>query len=511
MEYVVEMLNIRKEYPGIVANDNITLQLRKGEIHALLGENGAGKSTLMGILFGMNQPDKGVIKVRGKEVKITNPNVANDLGIGMVHQHFKLVENFTVTQNIVLGCEPKILFGLGMDLNKAAKRIEELSKQYGLNVDPNAKIENISVGMQQRVEILKMLYRDADVLILDEPTAVLTPQEIDELIKIMKNLINEGKSIIIITHKLKEIKAAADRCTVIRRGRYIGTVDVKTTSEAEMAKMMVGREVSFKVNKKPAKPGDVVLDIKNLSVKNNKKVLGLKDFSIDVRAGEIVGIAGVEGNGQSELIEAITGLRKSESGTINFKNKDITRESIRNRINSGIAHIPEDRHKRGLVLDYTIEENMVLEVYDKKPFSNKGLLNKKEIKKYAEKIIDEFDVRSGEGAESIARSLSGGNQQKAIIGREIELNPELLIAAQPTRGLDVGSIEYIHKRLVEQRDSGKAVLLVSLELDEILNVSDRIAIINNGELIGVVNADETNENEVGLMMAGIKGGEKHEV
>lgn len=511
MEYVVEMLNIRKEFPGIVANDNITLQLRKGEIHALLGENGAGKSTLMGILFGMNQPDKGVIKVRGKEVKITNPNVANDLGIGMVHQHFKLVENFTVTQNIVLGCEPKILFGLGMDLNKAAKRIEELSKQYGLNVDPNAKIENISVGMQQRVEILKMLYRDADVLILDEPTAVLTPQEIDELIKIMKNLINEGKSIIIITHKLKEIKAAADRCTVIRRGRYISTVDVKTTSEAEMAKMMVGREVSFKVNKKPAKPGDVVLDIKNLSVKNNKKVLGLKDFSIDVRAGEIVGIAGVEGNGQSELIEAITGLRKSESGTINFKNKDITRESIRNRINSGIAHIPEDRHKRGLVLDYTIEENMVLEVYDKKPFSNKGLLNKKEIKKYAEKIIDEFDVRSGEGAESIARSLSGGNQQKAIIGREIELNPELLIAAQPTRGLDVGSIEYIHKRLVEQRDSGKAVLLVSLELDEILNVSDRIAIINNGELIGVVNADETNENEVGLMMAGIKGGEKHEV
>lgn len=511
MEYVVEMLNIRKEFPGIVANDNITLQLRKGEIHALLGENGAGKSTLMGILFGMNQPDKGVIKVRGKEVKITNPNVANDLGIGMVHQHFKLVENFTVTQNIVLGCEPKILFGLGMDLNKAAKRIEELSKQYGLNVDPNAKIENISVGMQQRVEILKMLYRDADVLILDEPTAVLTPQEIDELIKIMKNLINEGKSIIIITHKLKEIKAAADRCTVIRRGRYIGTVDVKTTSEAEMAKMMVGREVSFKVNKKPAKPGDVVLDIKNLSVKNNKKVLGLKDFSIDVRAGEIVGIAGVEGNGQSELIEAITGLRKSESGTINFKNKDITRESIRNRINSGIAHIPEDRHKRGLVLDYTIEENMVLEVYDKKPFSNKGLLNKKEIKKYAEKIIDEFDVRSGEGAESIARSLSGGNQQKAIIGREIELNPELLIAAQPTRGLDVGSIEYIHKRLVEQRDSGKAVLLVSLELDEILNVSDRIAIINNGELIGVVNADETNENKVGLMMAGIKGGEKHEV
>ncbi|MGG5462188.1 ABC transporter ATP-binding protein [Clostridium sp. B9] len=511
MEYVVEMLNIRKEFPGIVANDNITLQLRKGEIHALLGENGAGKSTLMGILFGMNQPDKGSIRVKGKEVKINNPNVANDLGIGMVHQHFKLVENFTVTQNIVLGCEPKILFGLGMDLKKAAKKIENLSKQYGLNVDPYAKIEDISVGMQQRVEILKMLYRDADVLILDEPTAVLTPQEIEELIKIMKNLINEGKSIIIITHKLKEIKAAADRCTVIRRGRYIGTVDVKNTSESEMAKMMVGREVSFKVDKKPANPGNVVLDVKNLSVKNNKKVLGLKNFSVQVRAGEILGIAGVEGNGQSELIEAITGLRKAESGTVLFKNNDITGNSIRSRIDSGIAHIPEDRHKRGLVLDYSLEDNMVLEVYNKKPFSNNGLLNRKAIREYAEKIIDEFDVRSGEGASSISRSLSGGNQQKAIIGREIELNPELLIAAQPTRGLDVGSIEYIHKRLVEQRDSGKGVLLISLELDEILNVSDRIAIINNGELIGIVNADETNENEVGLMMAGVKGGIKHEV
>ncbi|MGG5462184.1 ABC transporter ATP-binding protein [Clostridium sp. B9] len=511
MEYVVEMLNIRKEFPGIVANDNITLQLRKGEIHALLGENGAGKSTLMGVLFGMNQPDKGVIKVKGKEVKITDPNVANDLGIGMVHQHFKLVENFTVTQNIVLGCEPKTFGGLGMDLKGAAKKIENLSKQYGLNVDPYAKIEDISVGMQQRVEILKMLYRDAEVLIFDEPTAVLTPKEIDELIRIMKNLVNEGKSIIIITHKLKEIKAAADRCTVIRRGRYIGIVDVDTTSEAEMAKMMVGREVSFKVDKKPANPGNVVLDVQNLSVKNNKKVLGLKDFSLQVRKGEIVGIAGVEGNGQSELIEAITGLRKVESGKIIFKNNDITGDSIRSRINSGIAHIPEDRHKRGLVLDYSIEDNMVLEVYNKDPFSKNGLLNRSEIKAYAEKIIEEFDVRSGEGANSIARSLSGGNQQKAIIGREVELNPELLIAAQPTRGLDVGSIEYIHKRLVEQRDNGKGVLLISLELDEILNVSDRIAIINNGELIGIVNADETDENEVGLMMAGIKGGVKHEV
>lgn len=506
MGYVVEMLNIRKEFPGIVANDNITLQLEQGEIHALLGENGAGKSTLMGMLFGMYMPDKGCIKVRGKEVKISNPNVANDLGIGMVHQHFKLVENFTVTENIILGCEPKKLFGV--DIKGAAKRIEELSKQYGLNVDPYAKIEDISVGMQQRVEILKMLYRNAEVLIFDEPTAVLTPQEIEDLLEIMKNLTKEGKSIILITHKLKEIKSAANRCTVIRRGKYIGTVKVNETSEAEMAKMMVGREVSFKVEKEEAKPKEVVLKMDNLSVKNNKKVLGLKNFSLEVRAGEIVGIAGVEGNGQNEIVEALTGMRPVEAGTIMFKNKDITKDSIRQRIEDGMAHIPEDRHKRGLILDYTMEDNMVLKVYKNKPFSKNGLINKNEITKYANHIIETFDVRSGEGGKSIARSLSGGNQQKGVIGREIESNPDLLIAVQPTRGLDVGSIEYIHKRLVEQRDSGKAVLLVSLELDEVLNVSDRIAIINNGELIGIVNANETDENEVGLMMAGIKKGEK---
>lgn len=502
MEYVVEMLNIRKEFPGIVANDNITLQLKEGEIHALLGENGAGKSTLMGMLFGMYKPDRGSIKVRGKEVKISNPNVANDLGIGMVHQHFKLVSNFTVTENIILGCEPRK--GLTVDIKKAAKKIEELSKKYGLNVDPYAKIEDISVGMQQRVEILKMLYRDANVLIFDEPTAVLTPSEIDELISIMKNMTKEGKSIILITHKLREIKESANRCTVIRRGKYIGTVDVKDATEADMAKMMVGREVSFKVEKDEAKPKDIVVKIENLSVNNNKKVLGLKNFSLDIRAGEIVGIAGVEGNGQTELVEALTGMRNIESGNIIFKGKNIVKDSIRQRIDDGMAHIPEDRHKRGLILDYTMEDNMVLKAYRNKPFSKNGLINRSKISEYAQKIIDTFDVRSGEGGKSIARSLSGGNQQKGVIGREIESDPDFLIAVQPTRGLDVGSIEYIHKRLVEQRDLGKAVLLVSLELDEVLNVSDRIAVVNNGELIGIVNANETNENEVGLMMAGIK-------
>ncbi|ENY99840.1 hypothetical protein HMPREF1092_02976 [Clostridium thermobutyricum] len=503
MSYVVEMLNIRKEFAGIVANDNITLRLKKGEVHALLGENGAGKSTLMSVLFGMYKPEKGQIKINGEEVKITSPNKANELGIGMVHQHFKLVENFTVTENIILGNEPKKL-GLVVDKEKAAKKILEISKKYNLNIDPYAKIEDISVGMQQRVEILKMLYREANVLILDEPTAVLTPDEISELMNIIRDLIKEGKSIIIITHKLREIKAIADKCTVIRRGKYIGTVDVKDTTEAKMAEMMVGREVSFKVEKKEAKPGKTVLKIDNLSVMNNKKVLGLKNFSIEARAGEILGIAGVEGNGQSELVEAITGMRKIHDGNIELLGENIETLSIRNRIDKGISYIPEDRHKRGLVLDYSLEENIVLKSYKNKPFSNKGILNRKAIREYAKEIIKAFDVRSGEGEKTIVRSMSGGNQQKAIIGREIEADPKLLIAVQPTRGLDVGSIEYIHKRLVEERDKGKAVLLVSLELDEVLNVSDRIAVVNAGELIGIVNASETNENEVGLMMAGVK-------
>ncbi len=507
MEYIVEMENIRKEFPGIIANDNISLGLKKGEILALLGENGAGKSTLMSILFGLYKPDSGQIRVRENDVNITNPNQANDLGIGMVHQHFKLVHNFTVTENIILGMEPKQ--GLTLNLRDASRKIKELSEKYRLNVDPDAVIENVSVGMQQRVEILKMLYRNAEVLIFDEPTAVLTPQEIQELIKIMKDLKKEGKSIILITHKLKEIKAAADRCTVIRKGKFIGTVNVAEKSEADMAEMMVGRKVSFTVDKKEQEPGEKVLELRDLTVMSNHKgVMGLKNFSIDVKQGEILGIAGVDGNGQTELVEALTGLRKTENGNIFLNGKDITSSSIRERILSGIAHIPEDRQKRGLVLDYSVEENMILEIYNREPYSRNYILNREAIRKHADKIIKDFDVRTGEGAVTPVRSLSGGNQQKAIVGREVDHNPDLLIAVQPTRGLDVGSIEYIHKRLVEQRDSGKAVLLVSLELDEVLDLSDRIAIINNGELIGIVKASETDEKEVGLMMTGIRKGEE---
>lgn len=501
MEYVVEMRNIRKEFTGIVANDDITLAVRPGEIHALLGENGAGKSTLMSILFGLYQPDRGQIYVRGQEEKITNPNVANALGIGMVHQHFQLVHNFTITENIILGLESS-RYGR-LDLRAASARIKALSAQYGLNVDPDETIENVSVGMQQRVEILKMLYRNAEVLIFDEPTAVLTPQEITELIKIMKNLVAEGKSIILITHKLKEIKAAADRCTVIRRGRYVGTVEVAAASEKDMAEMMVGRQVFFKVEKQPRIPGAVLLSVENLSVKNHTKLPAVKDVSFQLRAGEILGIAGVDGNGQAELVEAITGLRPVAQGSIHLAGVDITHFSIRERIEAGLAHVPEDRQKRGLVLDYSLEDNMVLEIYGREPFSRRSLLSRAAIRRYAQEIIAHFDVRAAQGPLTTARSLSGGNQQKAIIGREISLNPKVLIAVQPTRGLDVGSIEYIHKRLVAQRDAGYAVLLVSLELDEILHVSDRIAVLCQGELVGSVAAAETNENELGLMMAGI--------
>jgi len=501
---VIEMKGIRKEFPGIVANDDITIVLNKGEVLALLGENGAGKSTLMSILFGLYHPDRGTISVNGKEVHITNPTQANEMGIGMVHQHFKLVHNFTITENIVLGLEPRK--GFGMDLASASKRIKELSEHYGLNVDPDEKIEDVSVGMQQRVEILKMLYRDAEVLIFDEPTAVLTPQEIKELMKIMKNLIDEGKSIILITHKLKEIKAIADRCTVIRRGKMIGTVDVADTSTEQMAEMMVGRVVSFTVDKEDQEQGKKVLEIQNLNVLNKRGVLSVKDFSLNVHGGEILGLAGVDGNGQTELIEALTGLSRIESGKIFLDGKDITDASIRERIESGISHIPEDRQKHGLVLDYSVEDNFIIENYTDKRFSSHGFLKREAIRRNSEVIIKDFDVRAGQGSITPARSLSGGNQQKAIVGREISHNPNLLIAVQPTRGLDVGSIEYIHKRLVEQRNSGKAVLLVSLELDEILDLSDRIAVISHGELVGLVNADEIDENEAGLMMAGVSKG-----
>ncbi|MCR3923526.1 MAG: ABC transporter ATP-binding protein, partial [Firmicutes bacterium] len=497
-DYIVELINIRKEFTGVVACDDITLQLRKGEVHALLGENGAGKSTLMSILFGLYQADRGVIRLRGKEVQISNPNVANNLGIGMVHQHFKLVHNFTITENIILGAETTR--GLVLDVRGAAARIKELSTKYGLNVDPEAKISDVSVGMQQRVEILKMLYRDAEILIFDEPTSVLTPQEVQELMHIMKNLLAEGKSIILITHKLKEIKAIADRCTVIRRGKLVGTVEVATTSAAKLAEMMVGRKVSFTTEKEEQTTGATILQIKNLSVRNSRGVLGLKDFTLDVHCGEIVGLAGVDGNGQSDLVEAIVGLRSAETGQILLNGKDVATIPIRDRINEGVALIPEDRHKHGLILDYTVEDNLILKIYYQKPFSRNGILNHNAILQHAIKVVEEFDVRAGEGAASLARSLSGGNQQKAIVGREIIQNPDLLIAVQPTRGLDVGAIEYIHRRLLEQRNQGKAVLLVSLELDEILDISDRIAVINHGELIGVVNAQETDENEIGLMM-----------
>ena len=500
MSHVIEMIGIRKEFPGIVANDDITLQVEEGEIHAILGENGAGKSTLMSILFGLYHADKGVIRIRGKEVDIKNPNDAFELGIGMVHQHFQLVHNFTVAENIILGKEGGVVY----DIKKASKKIRDLSLKYGLAVEPNMVIEDITVGMQQRVEILKMLYRDADILIFDEPTAVLTPQEIDELMQIMRNLAAEGKSIIIITHKLDEIKAVAQRCTIIRRGKLIDVVDVASTSAEEMAAKMVGRPVNFKVEKKPCVLGDNVLEIKNLNVMNAKKVLGVKDFSLNIRAGEIVGLAGVDGNGQSELIEAITGLRPIESGSVIFKGQDITHMPIVKRNEMGLGHIPEDRQKHGLILNAPLSTNMVIKEFYKPEFSNHGILKFEAIDNYADQIINKFDVRSGEGKNSFAGKLSGGNQQKAIIGREVTSDPDLLIAVQPTRGLDVGAIEFIHQQLVEQRDKGKAVLLVSFELDEIFNLSDRIAVINAGKLIDIVNTKETDVHAVGLMMAGIK-------
>ncbi|AJI24449.1 ABC transporter ATP-binding protein [Priestia megaterium] len=499
MEYVIEMLDIRKEFPGIVANDNITLQVKKGEIHALLGENGAGKSTLMNVLFGLYQPEKGQIRVNGQEVNITDPNVANDLGIGMVHQHFMLVQNFTVTENIILGNEPTRTGKI--NIKKAAQDIQELSNQYGLSVDPYAKIQDISVGMQQRVEILKTLYRGADILIFDEPTAALTPQEITELIQIMKKLIQEGKSIILITHKLKEIMSVCDRCTIIRKGVGVGTVNVQETNPDELAALMVGREVHFKTEKKTATPKEAVLTIKELVVEDSRGVEAVSSLDLSVRAGEIVGIAGVDGNGQTELIEAITGLRKIKSGSITLKNQELSTLSTRKITESGIGHIPQDRHKHGLVLDYTIGENIGLQTYYQKPMSKSGILNYKEMYKKAKELIAEYDVRTPSEFTQ-ARSLSGGNQQKAIIAREVDRSPELLIAAQPTRGLDVGAIEFIHKKLIEERDKGRAVLLVSLELDEVINLSDRIAVIYEGKIVDIVDPKETNEQELGLLMAG---------
>ena len=502
-EYVIEMLNITKEFPGIKANDNITLQLRRGEIHALLGENGAGKSTLMSVLFGLYQPEEGTIKKNAEVVHIHDPNDANALGIGMVHQHFKLVECFSVLDNIILGIEPnKAGF---LQKAEARKKVLALSEKYGLRVDPDAKVEDISVGMQQRTEILKMLYRENEILIFDEPTAVLTPQEIDELMQIMKNLAAEGKSILFISHKLAEIMAVADRCTVLRKGKCIGTVNTRETTMEELSSMMVGRQVNFKVDKQDKAPGEVVLEVKNLTVpsklhKNN----AVKNVNLQVRRGEIVCLAGIEGNGQTEFVYGLTGLEKISSGKITLDGKDITRESIRQRSKDGMSHIPEDRHKHGLVLDYSLENNMVLQRYWQPEFQKGGFIQSDKVREYSDKLIAQYDVRSGQGSSTIVRSMSGGNQQKAIIAREIDKDPKLLVAVQPTRGLDVGAIEYIHRQIVAERDKGKAVLLVSLELDEVMNLSDRILVMYEGEIVGEFDPKTTTVQELGLYMAGAR-------
>ena len=508
-EYIIEMLGIRKEFPGIVANDDITLQLRKGEIHALLGENGAGKSTLMSVLFGLYQPEAGQIRKNGEIVKINNPNDATALNIGMVHQHFKLVDVFSVLDNIILGAEDtKWSF---LQRKQARAKVKALSEKYGLHVDLDAKVEDISVGMQQRTEILKMLYRDNEILIFDEPTAVLTPQEIEELMQIMRGFAQEGKSILFITHKLNEIMAVADRCTVLRKGKYVGTVDIKDNTKQELSQMMVGRPVQLQVQKEDATPGETVLSVRNLTVpsKTSKKN-AVNGVSFDAKVGEILCIAGIDGNGQSELVYGITGLEKASKGTITLCGKDISKSSIHQRNITGMSHIPEDRHKHGLVLDDTLENNIVLQSYRDERFQKFGFIKKNAVREYAQRIIEQYDVRSGQGPITVSRSMSGGNQQKAIVGRELDRENPLLIAVQPTRGLDVGAIEYIHSQLVAQRDAGKAVLLVSLELDEVMSLSDRILVMYEGEIVGELDPKTTTVQELGLYMSGAKRNQKGE-
>ncbi len=500
-EYAIEMRGITKTFPGVVANDKVTLQVRGREIHALLGENGAGKSTLMSILFGSYSADSGRILLDGEEVFIKNPNVATALGIGMVHQHFKLVQNYTVTENIVLGMEPTK--GRLLDLKSARAKVARLSEQYGLSVDPDALIEEITVGQQQRVEILKTLFRNANIIIFDEPTAVLTPQEIDELMEILRKLRREGKTILLITHKLREIKEVADRCTVLRRGQYIGTVDVADVSEQDLAEMMVGRAVKFEIDKPQQEAGDVVLSLKGLEVRDATGLVKIKDLSLDVHAGEIVGIAGVDGNGQSELLGAITGLLPLTKGTIRLEGKHIEHRTIRERIEAGLGYIPEDRQKFGLVADFTIAENSALKNYYRERYKKRfSLLDLAAMQQDADSLIEQFDIRSAEGAATKAGSLSGGNQQKVIVAREISLSPKVLVVAQPTRGLDVGAIEYIRRRIIEERGKGRAILLVSFELDEIMNLCDRIATISKGQIVAVNRQDEVNEYQIGMMMAG---------
>lgn len=506
-EYVIEMRNIRKEFPGIVANDDITLQLKKGEIHALLGENGAGKSTLMSVLFGLYQPEQGTIYKNGQKVDIKDPNDATALGIGMVHQHFKLIDVFTVLDNIILGAETTRMGFL--QKKEARKKVTELSEKYGLKVDVDAKVENITVGMQQRVEILKMLYRENEILIFDEPTAVLTPQEIDELMEIMRGFAREGKSILFITHKLNEIMAVADRVTVLHKGKCIGTVDTKNVTKQELSTMMVGRPVQLEIQKEKAHPTDVVMKVNGLTVPSKiHKNDAVKNVSFEVRKGEILCIAGIEGNGQTELIQGITGLEKMTSGSIQLCGQDISSASIRKRNEAGMSHIPEDRHKHGLILDFTLEENLVLQKFRDREFQSHGFIRFDKVRKYADRLIEEYDIRSGQGPVTIARSMSGGNQQKAIIARELDRNEPLIIAVQPTRGLDVGAIEHIHRQLVAERDDGKAVLLVSLELDEVLSLSDRILVMYEGEIVGELDPSETNPQELGLYMSGAKRQDK---
>lgn len=509
MEKVVEMKNITKIFPGTIANDNVNFDLEKSETHVLLGENGAGKTTLMNILYGLNQPEKGDIFVNGKKVNIKDPNDAIKLGIGMVHQHFMLVQRFTVAQNIILGAEPRK--GIVLDIKKAIEEVKNISEKYGFKINPNDRISDISVSQQQKVEILKSLYRGANILIMDEPTAVLTPQEIDELGVIIKNLEKEGKSVILITHKLKEVMSMSDRVTILRRGKIINTVRTKDTNIDKLAEMMVGRKVSFSVEKKPAKLGKETLKVENLVVKDHRGVETVKGLNLNVHSGEILGIAGVDGNGQSELIEALTGLIKPESGSITVNGKNIFGKSPRYIINSGVSCVPEDRQKRGLVLNYSLLENSVMGEQNKKPFSNGIVMNYKVIREHCKKLIKEFDIRTP-NEDVTAASLSGGNQQKLIVAREVAKDPDLLIASQPTRGLDVGAIEYIHKRLVEERDKGRAVLLVSLELDEILSLSDRIAVIYDGKIVDVLDRKDADANKLGILMAGgsLKG-EKEEV
>ncbi|MCL2589187.1 MAG: ABC transporter ATP-binding protein [Oscillospiraceae bacterium] len=502
-DYVIEMQGITKEFPGIIANDKVTLQLKKGEIHALLGENGAGKSTLMSVLFGLYKPEAGKIFKNGEEIKVTGPNDATRLGIGMVHQHFKLVHNFSVLENIVLGVETTRRGVLKTKDSKA--KIIEMSKQYGLEIDVDKEIQDITVGMQQRVEILKMLYRENEILIFDEPTAVLTPQEIESLMQTMKGLAAEGRSILFITHKLDEIKQVADRCSVLRKGKMIGTVDVATTSKEELSEMMVGRKVALSLDKGEAQIGDQILDVRALTMKGDAGSKNkLTDVSLSVRAGEIVCVAGIEGNGQTDLVYALTGLAPIDSGAITLMGQDITKAKIRKRGELGMAHIPEDRHKHGLILDYSVAYNAILQTYYTPRFQKGGFLKQGEIHSYAEGLIEQFDIRSGRGADTITRSMSGGNQQKVIVAREIDRKPHLLIAVQPTRGLDVGAIEYIHKQLLKQRDEGKAVLLISLELEEVMNVSDRILVMYEGEIVANADPKSVTYQELGLYMSGAK-------